>query len=213
MNPSTQPEHVNPNAVNQPAAEAVFARRLRRLRWCTVPPLALGLGSYLAWRIGGGDAWMLVGWAVLGLGVVASVLGLDVLVRAPRLARGVTSPRSLQQIAWHRRLLVGNWVVAILLVLSAVRVLTEFRVELQNEAATPWTDVVLRGGGVEVAVGTVPPGRTAARSLWFVADGHLELHAAGLREPFVLDGYVTNGMSGAVVVRRGADAALSLTTR
>lgn len=204
---------MHPSAVNPNADEALFACMLQRLRWCTVPPLALGLGTYLAWRIGGDDAWMLFGWGVLALGALASVLGLGVLARAPRFGRGALSPRAQRQIRWHRRLLVGNWVVAILLVLSALRGMSEFRVQLHNDAATPWTDVVLRGGGVDVVVGTVPPGRTVAQSLWFLADGRLELLAAGQQEPLVLDGYVTNGMGGAVVVRRGADASLSLTTR
>jgi hypothetical protein len=87
---------------------------------------------------------------------------------------------------------------------------TRYTLELDNRAATPWTDVELRAPGVEQML-TVPTGATLTRSLWFRGDGVLTLRADG-RET-VVEGYVTHNLGGDATVVRERDGTVRVIPR
>lgn len=120
--------------------------------------------------------------------------------------------------AWRRTLagavlLLSNFPVAGCILVAAKAIETCYTVIVRNDSRQPLDGVRVFGGGSEASFGSIAPGGSARRSLWFRGEGVLEFRAvsdAAIHEK-TIEGYVTGGMGGRATVTINPGGTITVT--
>ena len=189
---------------------------LRAARALALAPLGLGLGVFLLWRATDWDLLMVVGVCVIWFGVAATLLGAVLLAVGWRQAlRAGLPPRRVHLRAVVTAvLLLANYPAAAALFDAAWRDRTAYVVRLRNDSASPWSDLVLEGGGVRREVGALAPGASIKVRMWFEADGNLALRGTAAAGPTTteVEGYVTRNLGARATVVLQPDGRVQVTS-
>ncbi len=166
---------------------------------CGALPLAIGVLTFTTWLLVRAPWLMLAGLYTIGIGLLLFLIGASALAYYYRRAQTQTDLRRVRiaTIACGV-LLLANFPVAAAIVLAAMSIETRYVVVVHNRAQQPMADARLFGGGCDSPLGTIPPGATVTRALWFHCDGELQLAATyeGMPRLETVEGYVTSGGGG-----------------
>jgi hypothetical protein len=174
--------------------------------WCGALPLASGVSIFALWCLTRAEFLARAGLALLGSGWMVLVVGLISLllhVCGEQSRDLVGRRRLLRQGLFSGGLLLANFpAAAAVLVAAAWVATTTYTVNVQNQSGKTVSHCRLRGGGVEMDLGTLPPGKSAIRQLKFSDRGTLVLQARfgdrALEE--TVESYVTGSLGGNTTV-------------
>jgi hypothetical protein len=175
---------------------------------CGALPLVLGTSVFVFWLFTGWTIFEIAGAMVLVCGPIVFLLGICFL-----LGYLLTTYANGRKPAWlavvvAAIVLLSNFPAAAAIIMAVGHIESRYTVTIRNASQEPFTDVRLAGGGLDESLGTIAPGQTATRDLWFAADGRLDLTARLGNAPVsaAVEGYVTPGMGGrAEVIVESAD--------
>lgn len=155
-------------------------KTLRFARWAGILPLVAGVGTTLLWMATGHEGLVGLGLLMIPLGVVCVLGGMVALWcylasswKNPAMDRG----RALRQVLWVLLLYAGNFVAAAGCFLAAEMWLGRQCVVIVNESPAVVRSLVIRGSGVKIELGDLPPGEQTSRTFWVNQDGNLVLDA------------------------------------
>jgi hypothetical protein len=176
--------------------------------WCGALPLASGVSIFALWYLMRAEFLVRAGLALLGSGWMLLVVGLISLLLhlSGEHSRDVVSRRRLlRQGLFSGGLLLANFPAAAGILVAAVWVATTYTVHVQNQSGKAASHCRLSGGGVEMDLGTLPPGKSATRRLQFSEDGALLLqaHLGDRALEGSIESYVTGGLGGDTTVTIG----------
>lgn len=180
--------------------------RSLKLAWlCGIAPLVTGIVIFLVWLLTGWEWLMRAGIITLYAGLAAFVIGVVALVWYCWLAlRDANRSRLRIFLAASvcAGVLLGNFPVAGGIVLAVAFKLSTYTVVIVNDSPHPLVNARLIGGGVEMALGEIPPGSSVERSMRFQRDDQLTLFTTfnGEYRKVEVAGYVTNNSGGDVRV-------------
>lgn len=183
-----------------------MSRLLRSAIALGATPLILGSLIYWTWRMTRWSFLEMMGLATLLLGFIAFLIGATCLMLYIRkeTRNGNTPQRSLIV----RALLVGgllvlNFPAAAFYTGSAIKIYTQYTVEISNDSQQPIERLTITGPGITVNLDPIPPGKTLRQYLQFKGDGPLEFSGTQRETKFsgTLDPYVTGSLGGHKILR------------
>lgn len=164
-------------------------------------PILVGVVLYAIWRLTGSDRVITAGLYTLTGGAALVLLSLVIAVVLAKVAwRSAGRP-----LAVLCGLAALNVVVAFGLGSSVLNAKTAYRVTVHNASSQALHEVRVVGGGLDESLGTIAPGETVKRSLWFEGESSLELRLfQGTRyETATIEGYVCTNLGGQADVTVG----------
>jgi hypothetical protein len=184
--------------------------------WCGALPLASGVSIFALWCLTRAEFLARAGLALLGSGWMVLVVGVISLLLhvCGEHSRDVVSRRRLvRQGLFSGGLLLANFpAAAAVLVAAAWVATTTYTVNVQNQSRETVSHCRLTGGGVEIDLGTLPPGTPATRRLQFSDDGALVLraHLGDRALEARVESYVTGGLGGDTTVTIGPGGSIDV---
>lgn len=175
---------------------------------CWAIPLVLGLSIFGCWLANEDPTWMLAGLGVIGLGCLLFVVGMIALVYQWQRASRNTGPDiSKRPILWTGALLLSNFPVALGMTMAAITWAGRYQISIHNNSSQPLNDIRIFGGGCDIRLDSLPPGKSSSRTFWIASDGTLLLEANTPNKTIRVqaDGYVTKGLGGKTRVTFLAD--------
>jgi hypothetical protein len=182
---------------------------------CGLVPLLVGVAIFSLWLITRWQWLMLAGMVTIYGGVALFCIGFVALAvycwSALRLP-DVSGKRLLFSTLGCAATLLSNFAVAAGIIVAAITIETRYTVVVHNASGRPLEHVRVFGGGCDCYIGSIPPSGTTQRSFWVNCDGSLEFSASSgtTTHSQIIEGYVTNGMGGRVVVTIRADEKISV---
>ncbi len=183
--------------------------------FCGSFPLGFGLSIFILWL---GTRWS---WLIFA-GIFALFIGFALFsVGAGRLfyfhdhnarPRGMSKFRFWAPTIACIALLLSNFLVAGGIIIAVLAIQTCYTVTVQNASGHRVDHARLFGGGEDDLIGSIPPGQTVVRHLWFGQDGQLIFRAAigSDTRSALVDAYVTNGGDGRATVILNPDGTISV---
>jgi hypothetical protein len=169
-------------------------------------PLIFGSLIYWTWRLTRWSFLEMMGLMTLLIGFIAFLIAATCLILYLRneTRSGVTPQRTLIV----RALLVGgllvlNFPTAAFYTGSAIKIYTQYTVEISNDSQQPIERLTITGPGITVNLDPIPPGKTLKQYLQFKGDGPLEFSGSQNEIEFsgTLDPYVTGNLGGHKILR------------
>lgn len=182
---------------------------------CGVFPLTVGSLIYFAWRITRWD-WLpaaglitvFVGFAFFCVGLISLAL---FTYRRYRRGDSPAGRLEVQAILGLAALLI-NFPVAAIYAHSAIRLMTQYYLNVVNESKAPIDRFVLHGPNVNFDLAPIPAGGHVIRSFRFRGDGTLTFEASQQQHSFrgEIEGYVTGSMGGSTTLTIRPDRTVSI---
>jgi len=181
-------------------------------------PLVAGIAIFVAWVLFRAEWLMLAGVITIYAGLCAIAVGAVCLaVYLWRSWRSGTVPR--WRLVWQTvavlALFLANFIAADAAVSGAMLIEARYTVSITNHSNVPFESARIEGGGVDISLGVIVPGATVKRSFWIEHDGALFLKATqGSRKiEATIEGYVTNGVGGDMIVVLQPDGIVNVKPR
>lgn len=170
--------------------------------------MLVGFGVLVAWMVTEWDVLPMVGFLVIGLGVLATVAVVVLATVGGAAAAKEGKPfrqRSLPSIL-ALGVMFANYPAALLTLSLAQSYATRFVLTVVNGSDVPWQELRLVGPGVDELIGTLSPGARAERTVWFQGEGEFLLRdrTADVPHEHTLVRYVATGYGGNGSVVRNA---------
>jgi hypothetical protein len=163
--------------------------------FCGALPLVVGVSIFVLWVLTRWDGLMIAGLATVCVGLVLFAMG--VIALAAACLEAARAPEAPGRRAWlvvfgGGGLLLSNFLVAGAILVAVSRIESCYTVVVRNATAAELTHVRVAGAGSGSSFGTLAPGESARRWLWFRGEGILELRATGGagERTHIVDGYV-----------------------
>lgn len=182
-----------------------------------VAPLAIGIAIFVAWVIWRTEWLVTAGLIALPVNFAAlPVAGACLLIYALLARRAVPPPARLgRRIAACVSLFLANFLLTAACVVAAMWIESCYTVTLTNRTQSRIDSASLIGGGVDLSLGPIAPGATVKRSFWIENDGQMILKTSHgpttIETP--IDGYVTGGIGGDLVVTLEPAGVIAITDR
>ena len=179
-----------------------------------IAPLVTGIAIFLGWALSRADWLMAAGVVTIYVGRCSVAVGAACLaIYLWKSWRSRTVRR--RRLAWQATavvvLFLANFIVAGAAVSWAMVIDSRYTVFVANQSDAPLESVRIEGGGVDISLGTVEPGKIVKRSFWIRHEGKLVLtgiHGTERIEATV-DGYVSNSLGGDKAVVLGENGVVS----
>ena len=184
-------------------------------RICGGLPLAAGVSVFLLWLLTGSEIFVLLGIAVLFLGLILFAIGGIALARASWvMARKPNYETVRGSVFAIAALLVVNFPVAGGILWTVSYLQKRYLVTIDNRSAEALEEVRLFGGGCEEFLGWIASGDSEEQGLWFEQDGQLkiEFRRSGRQEAHIVESYVTGGLGGWALVIVDAEGKVSVSS-
>lgn len=185
---------------------------------CGATSLTIGITIFLAWLLTRWNGLMMAGILTVygGVGVVA-IGAVSVAVFVWKSLRAGQAPRKqvVRRAVAVGSLLLLNVVVAAIIIASVTYLETRYVVTVVNASSAEVRSFVVTGGGVTIDVGMLPPGAEAHRVFFIKHDGVLKGEGVQgeRRIEGVIEGYVTHGMGGNMLVKITPSGTLDVADR
>jgi hypothetical protein len=186
--------------------------------FCGGVPLVVGTAIFVAWLFTRADWLEIAGFITIFAGIGAVGIGticLVVYIERSWRSREIERRRLVWQAVGTGALLLANFPAAAGAVVGAELIETCYTVTFTNQSDVTLESARVQGGGVNVSLGDVAPGATVKISFWVGQDGELVLtgkHGAAKVEATV-EGYVTNGLGGDMIVVLDANGSVTVKDR
>lgn len=143
-----------------------------------IAPMVAGVAIFFVWVLARANWLIPAGIFTIYAGICAVAIGLICFViyimRSWR-SRAIPRRRLMWQTIGVLGLFLANFVMAGGAVSGSIMIDTLYTVRIVNQSSVPLESACIRGGGVEIYVGSVPVGKTVRRSFWIRYDGTLIL--------------------------------------
>ena len=182
---------------------------------CGLAPLLIGTTIFLVWLVTRWPVFEAAGFITILCGVPSVIVGFVLL--AASVFTQSSSPGARQGSANRRRALIRyvaaiailliNFPAAAFIVSTVSEIMTRYVLTVANDGPRPLEDTIVSGGGITARFGTIGRGAEVTRVFNIQRDGELILRTKrGDNDiELTIDGYVTNGIGGNMVVVAKSD--------